>query len=120
MNRNVIAFVDDMFFAAKIRAVAEHLGLQVKFAKSFDAVVEAARGDLPSAIVVDLHLQKCPPLELARQLKADNDLQSVRLIGFFSHVEKELQYAAIEAGYDSVLPRSLFTQKLPQILSGEF
>src|ERR1700687_99713 len=43
MPQNVIAAVDDMFFASKIRAVAEHLGLSVTFAKSVAAVIEAAR-----------------------------------------------------------------------------
>ena len=34
MSHNVIAAVDDIFFAAKIRAVAEHLGVDVRFAKT--------------------------------------------------------------------------------------
>ena len=120
MTQNVIAAVDDMFFASKIRAVAEHLGVPVRFAKSAAAVVAAARAEAASLIVADLHSQKCEPLDLARQLKSDPDLQSVTLIGFFSHVDTALQQAATEAGYDRVLPRSAFTNNLAQILSGEF
>jgi len=120
MSHNVIAAVDDIFFAAKIRAVAEHLGVDVQFAKSAGAVIEAARANEGSVVVVDLHSQKCQPLELARQLKADANLHSVTLIGFFSHVETALQQAAMNAGYDHVLPRSAFTKNLAQILSGEF
>ena len=63
---------------------------------------------------------RCQPLELARQLKADANLHSVTLIGFFSHVETALQEAAEAAGYDRVMPRSAFTKNLAQILSGEF
>jgi|ERR1700720_971 CheY-like chemotaxis protein len=120
MPQNVIAAVDDMFFAAKIRAVAEHLGLNVRFANSASAVIEAARADEATVVVVDLHSQKCQPLELARQFKADTNLHSVTLIGFFSHVETALQQAAENAGYDRVLARSVFTKNLAQILSGEF
>lgn len=120
MSQNVIAAVDDMFFASKIRAVAEHLGLTVTFAKSVAAVTEAARKEAPSVIVVDLRSQRCQPLELARELKADSDLRSIPLVGFFSHVETALQVAAQEAGYDRVMPRSAFTNNLPRILSGEF
>ena len=119
MSRNVIAAVDDMFFASKIRAVAEHLNLSTHFAKSVGAVIEAARKDMPSVIVVDLHSQKCEPLQLARELKADNDLRSIPLIGFFSHVETSLAAAAQEAGYDRVMPRSAFTSNLARILNGE-
>jgi PleD family two-component response regulator len=120
MPHNVIAAVDDIFFAAKIRAVAEHLGVDVRFARSAGAVIEAARASEGSVVVVDLHSQKCQPLELALQLKADANLHSVTLIGFFSHVETALQQAAMNAGYDHVLPRSAFTKNLAQILSGEF
>jgi CheY-like chemotaxis protein len=120
MTQNVIAAVDDMFFAAKIRAVAEHLGVPVRFAKSAAALIEAARAEAASVIVVDLHSQKCDPLGLARQLKNDAKLRSVSLVGFFSHVETAFQRAAVEAGYDHVLPRSSFTNNLAKILSGEF
>jgi CheY-like chemotaxis protein len=120
MSRNILAAVDDMFFASKIRAVAEHLGLTVQFAKSVAAVTEAARKEAPAVIVVDLHSQRCQPLELARELKADHDLRSIPLIGFFSHVETALQAAAQEAGYDHVMPRSLFTRNLAQILRGQY
>lgn len=117
MSQNIIAAVDDMFFASKIRAVAEHLGITVQFVKSVPAAIEAVRQTLPSVIVADLHSQRCQPLELARQLKADAELRSIPIIGFFSHVERALQTAAQEAGYDRVLPRSAFTRNLPEILS---
>ena len=119
MTRTVIAAVDDMFFAAKIRAVAEHLGVNLRFAKSASAVMETARAGNVSLVLVDLHSQKLQPLELARQLKADAKLNSITLVGFFSHVETELQQAAQAAGYDRVMPRSAFTRNLPQILSGD-
>ena len=120
MARTVIAAVDDMFFAAKIRAVAEHLGVNVQFARSASAVMEAACADNMSLVVVDLHSQKCQPLELARQLKPDPNLSPITLVGCFSHVETELQREAEAAGYDRVMPRSAFTRNLPQILSGDF
>ena len=120
MSQSVIAAVDDLFFASKIRAVAEHLGLRIQFARSDQGVIDAARGETPSLIIIDLHSRKFQPLELARQLKKDNQVSSVPIVGFFSHVETELQKAAEEAGYDRVLPRSVFTSRLAQILSGEF
>jgi CheY-like chemotaxis protein len=107
-----------MFFASKIRAVAEHLGLAVQFVKSLPAAIEAIRQEPPALIVADLHSQRCQPLELARELKADDALRAIPIIGFFSHVETALQAAAQEAGYDRVMPRSAFSNNLAQILSG--
>jgi len=58
-------------------------------------------------------------LELARALKGDDTLTGVPLLGFFSHIQTELQQAAIEAGYDRVMPRSAFTKNLAAILAGK-
>jgi CheY-like chemotaxis protein len=118
MTKPVIAVVDDMFFASKIRAVAEHLGVRVRFVRSADEAIAAAREDVPSLILADLHAQKCDPFILAEQLKADGTLRAVPLIGFFSHVQTELQQRAEQAGYDRVMPRSAFTKYLPEILGG--
>ena len=116
MSKPVIAVVDDMFFASKIRATAEHLGVAVRFARGLDEALEAARQDKPSLVIADLHAQKCDPFNLAEQLKADETLRAVPLVGFFSHVQTELQQRAEQAGYDRVMPRSLFTKRLPEIL----
>ena len=116
MSKPVIAVVDDMFFASKIRAVAEHLGVRVHFAKSTEDALTAARTDEPALILADLHAQKCDPFTLAEQLKADESLRGVTLVGFFSHVQTELQQRAAQAGYERVMPRSAFTKQLPEIL----
>jgi CheY-like chemotaxis protein len=118
MTKPVIAAVDDMFFASKIRAVAEHLGVQVRFVRSAAEALAAAREDVPSLILADLHAQKCDPFMLAEQLKRDETLRTVPLVGFFSHVQTELQQRAESAGYDRVMPRSAFTKKLSEILGG--
>lgn len=116
MGKSVIAIVDDIFFASKIRAVAEHLGARVRFARSIDEALEAARSDKPSLIIADLHAQKCDPFNLAEQLKMDETLRAVPLLGFFSHVQTELQQRAEHSGYDRVMPRSAFSKHLPEIL----
>lgn len=119
MSRRVIAVVDDMFFASKIRAVAESLKVDVRFARSAAEALEAARTIEPSLILADLHAQKCDPFALAEQLKADEKTRAVPLIGFFSHVQTEWKLRAEQAGYDRVMPRSAFSKKLPEILGGD-
>ena len=118
MMKPVLAVVDDMFFASKIRAVAEHLGVQVRFVRSADEALAAAREDVPSLILADLHAQKCDPFALAEQLKADEALRAVTLVGFFSHVQTQLQQRAEQSGFDRVMPRSAFSKNLPEILGG--
>ena len=119
MSRSVIAIVDDLFFASKIRGTAEALGVAVSFPRHADGVRELIQRNPPALIICDLHSEKFDLLGLARTLKADAATRDIPLIGFFSHVQTDLQKAAEDAGFDRVMPRSAFTTKLPQIISGE-
>lgn len=116
MTRNIFAAVDDMFFAAKIRATAEALGVSLKFYRKLDAMVAAVVEQSPDLIIVDLHNEKLDPIELARELKSNENSKAIPLLGFFSHVQIELQRQAQEAGFDQVIPRSVFSRDLAQIL----
>jgi CheY-like chemotaxis protein len=111
MPRNVIAIVDDLFFASKIRGTAEAVGVSASFPRHADGVKEL--------IICDLHSQKFDVLSLAKILKADAATQTIPLIGFFSHVHVDLKRAAEEAGFDRVMTRSAFTNDLAAILTGD-
>ncbi len=118
MSRIIIAVVDDLFFASKIRGTAEQVGVSVSFARSVDALIETASRDQPSLIICDLQAQKIDPIQLAKRLKGDEHLRAIPLLGFFSHVQIELQRQAEAAGFERVQPRSAFTKNLAEILTG--
>lgn len=118
MSRKIIAVVDDMFFAAKIRAVAEAVGVEISFPRTKEAAIAKARETQAQLVVVDLHNQRLDSAELAKDLKADEQLSKIPLLGFFSHVQTELQRNALDAGFDQVVPRSVFSRDLEQILRG--
>jgi PleD family two-component response regulator len=117
MSGVIIAVVDDMFFASKIRAVAEAVGAEISFQRSQEALIKKAREAKPQLIIVDLHNQKIAPTGLAQALKTDDELRAVPLLGFFSHVQTELQQSALAAGFDQVIPRSVFAKDLPNLLA---
>ena len=118
MTRTVIAAVDDIFFISKIRAAAEHLGVDVRFARNADALLASALDNKADLIIVDLHGQTIDPIALATALKSDPELKTIELLGFFSHVQTDLMSEATEAGYDRVMPRSAFSKDLATILVG--
>ena len=118
MIRTVVAIVDDIFFVSKIRATGKALGLVVKFPRSAEAFRTIIEDEKPALIVVDLHNEKIDPFDLAKDAK-DNSTKDIPLLGFFSHVQVELQRRAREAGYDAILPRSVFARDLANILAGE-
>lgn len=106
-----------MFFASKIRATAEAVGVEVSFPRSVEKAIEKAREAKPALVVVDLHNSRLDPVALATELKSTEDLREVKLLGFFSHVHTDLQRNALAAGYDQVIPRSVFARDLGQILT---
>lgn len=119
MARTVIIAVDDMFFVAKIRATAEHLGVTLRSVRNLETLLNVAREGQTDLIIVDLHAQKLDPLTVAQTIKSEAQLASIPLLGFFSHVQTELKKNALAAGYDSVIPRSVFSRDLEAILEGK-
>ena len=106
-----------MFFRSKIQAVAEAVGTEISFPRNKDVLIQKAREAKPKLIIVDLHNQKMDSAMLATELKSDEELRSIQLLGFFSHVQTELQSNAIAAGFDQVIPRSVFARDLQKILA---
>lgn len=115
-KRAVVIAMDDLFFAAKIRATAEALGVTTHLAKDKASIFKIAHEILPSLIIVDLHARGFDPLALGSELKDDESLREIELVGFFSHVQTELLREAQRAGFDHVLTRSAFTMRVADIL----
>jgi PleD family two-component response regulator len=119
MIRTVVAVVDDMFFVSKIRATGKAVGAIVKFPRTAEAFRTIVEDEPPALIVVDLQNEKIDPFDLAQTVKENAAVKHIPLLGFFSHVQVEFQRRAREAGYDEILPRSVFARDLANILAGE-
>jgi CheY-like chemotaxis protein len=112
----VLVAVDDLFFWAKIESAARHAGVRVEQALSAIQIQERLKRAVPGLIILDLNSVACEPLDTIRKIKSHPGLKNVLLVGFLSHVQIELEQAALEAGCDRVLPRSRFSATLPAIL----
>jgi CheY-like chemotaxis protein len=113
----IFAFVDDLFFQAKIQETARKLNVKVEFCKSEKDLLDRIKlngEEKPSLIIFDMNNANAKPLALIPKLKAK--LKKTSVIGFLSHVQGDLKQKAHEAGCDMVLPRSAFSQNLPQLL----
>jgi CheY-like chemotaxis protein len=117
-NSRIFAFVDDLFFAAKIQETARKLNVKVEFAKNDKDLAERMQQngeEKPSLIIFDLNNANAKPLTLIPKLKSKLK-KGTSIIGFLSHVQGDLKQKAHEVGCDMVLPRSAFSQNLPQLL----
>jgi hypothetical protein len=115
----ILFFIEDLFFIAKIQETARKLGVKVAFIKNDkEAIAEltgAVEEDRPGLIVFDLNNANAKPLTLIPKLKAKFK-RSTSIVGFLSHLQGDLKAKAVEAGCDTVMPRSAFSQNLPNLL----
>jgi len=115
---HIYFFIEELFFVAKIQETAKKLGVKVAFVKNdkdaVDTMMEAEQ-DKPALIVFDLNNANAKPLTLIPKLKAKLK-KSASIIGFLSHIQGDLKAKAVEAGCDVVMPRSAFSQGLPNLL----
>ena len=109
-----LALVRDLFFRAKIDAVAAAVGVEVEYGSSLDSIAPRISATHPSIIFTDLSDATFPNLETLKQIRAA--APGARVIGFASHVDLKSLKAAREAGYDQTLSRSEFTAQLPDLL----
>jgi len=114
-SRKVLAVVDDLMFAVKIDAAARQSGVIIEYAKTLEDALLKCRA-LPSLVLIDLNHNKLDVLGLIKSFKSDEELKKVSLLGFISHVDGERKQAAVDAGCDSVVPRSAFSVNLAKIL----
>jgi DNA-binding NarL/FixJ family response regulator len=114
---SVLAAVDDLFFATRIRETARQFGVPVEIvpAAKFELALSGrADGDEVTSVIVDLNSTEA--IELIRRLKTASRTRDVPILGFVSHVAADRIAEARSAGCDRVMARSAFTQQLPELL----
>ena len=117
-SSRIFAFIEDLFFLAKIQETARKMNVKVEFVKTDKDLLEHMKQngeEKPSLIIFDLNNANAKPLTLIPKLKSKLK-KGTSIIGFLSHVQGELKQKAHEVGCDMVLPRSAFSQNLPQLL----
>jgi hypothetical protein len=94
------------------------MNVKVEFVKTDKDLLERMKQngeEVPSLLIFDLNNANAKPLSAIPKLKAKLK-KGTSIIGFLSHVQGDLKQKAHEAGCDMVLPRSAFSQNLPQLL----
>jgi DNA-binding NarL/FixJ family response regulator len=118
-DRGIVVGVDDMFFAAKIRAAADAVGAEIIRIKAADELIAHVESRGARLVIIDLNSKRLDPIPTIRYLKSKAELETIPIIGFLSHVQVDLMNTAQQAGCDHVMPRSAFSKRLPELLSGQ-
>ena len=116
--------VEDLLFRSKIETTASRLKIETVALNGNNnwghVAISAKLEHVPnyySLVVLDLHLKGTEPVEWIRQFKQNGQTQRIPILAFFSHVEVDLKKRAVEAGCNMVVPRSVFSEQLPQLLA---
>ncbi len=114
MTRSIVACVEDLFFRSKIEATGRHLNVPVRFADAKD-LAAAARQEDTAAILLELSANGAC-FDAVRKLRQEAKTRDLPVIGFLRHTDRELARQAEAAGLTRVLPRSEFSETLPDLV----
>jgi hypothetical protein len=115
----IFCFIEDLFFQAKIHETSRKLGVKVEFVKgdkeSVAKLTDMPEGERPTLLVFDLNNLNAKPMTLIPKFKAKLK-KATSIVGFLNHLQGDLKAKAVEVGCDTVMPRSAFSQSLPNLL----
>jgi len=115
----IFCFIEDLFFQAKILETGRKLGVKVEFVKGDKDTVakltDTPDAERPTLLVFDLNNLNAKPMTLIPKFKSKFK-KATSIVGFLNHLQGDLKLKAIEAGCDTVMPRSAFSQSLPNLL----
>jgi len=114
MTRSIVACVEDLFFRSKIEATGRHLNVPVRFAEPKD-LAAAARQEDTAAVLLELSTNGAC-FDAVRTLRQEAKTRDLPVIGFLRHTDRELARQAEAAGLTRVLPRSEFSETLPDLV----
>jgi hypothetical protein len=115
----VLALVPDLLFGSRVRGTLTAAGHDVELIGDEGALRDRLNDPgAPSAavLVVDLTNDDLGGATLVESLSVSGELEQVRTLGFYSHVDARARERAEQAGFDLVVPRSRMAREGPQLL----
>ena len=117
--QRIFVVCTDLMFSARIREAGALPGAVFEFIGSEEKFEQAVENFNAVLFLCDLHHPKLggeAAGELMKKLRASKRCKGAYAIAFGKHTEPELLKAAEKAGFDKVMPRSLFVKEMPEIV----
>jgi hypothetical protein len=112
-RRKVVIYgAQDLFFLAKIEAIARRLGSKSLQINGLEPLKETVIGNLGALIVCDL---KACVSELGEICALSNESGS-KVLGYYSHSDSVTREKAEAAGVNYIAPKSALERKLENLL----
>jgi hypothetical protein len=114
MSKTIVACVEDLFFRSKIEATARHLNVPVSFT-DLRGLPKVLGEEDAAALLIELSANG-EVLAAVQSLRKEPRTRDLPIIGFLSHVDQKLARDAESAGVTRVMPRSQFSETLPDLV----
>ena len=117
--KRVFVVCSDLMFSAGIREAGISQGVSLEFIDSEEKFDEALEKFRASLFMSDLHHHKLGGERagvLVKKLKSSQKNKGTFTIAWGKHTEPELLKSAVQAGFDKVVPRSLFVKEMPEFI----
>jgi CheY-like chemotaxis protein len=101
----ILVIEDNVDAARSIAEVLEMEGHRVHVATDGLSGITKARALKPAVVLCDIGLPDIDGYEIARTLRADEGLRSIRLIALSGYAQPEDRQRAKEAGFDAHIPK---------------
>ena len=109
--RRAVVLITDLMFGSKVRETLKGTGMEPVFVSSREALATALAG--PAALLIaDLGEAQVPPIDAIRMAKE----RGIAVLAYGSHVDAEALEAGRRAGADTVVPRSVFSASLAELI----
>ncbi len=110
----VLALTADLLFGSRVQGDLSAVGHEVELvgdearlrARLANAEAEVGESAPPDVLVVDLTDAQLDGAGVVERLAGEGALESVKTLGFYSHVDMAARERAERAGFDQVVPRS--------------
>jgi PAS domain S-box-containing protein len=115
--RRVLVVDDNQDTADSIAMLLARSGHEVKVAYSAKKALEAATEYQPEVVVLDIGLPEMDGYEVARRLRLDSRLRSVKLIALTGYGQESDFQRSKEAGFDYHLVKPVELEKIEELLT---
>lgn len=110
---SVLILTSDLTTGSQAQGAATRQHRQAAIALSAAALIDKARANPPSLVIVDLSLARLDIAAVAAELKALNPAPAI--VAFGPHVHETKLNAARDAGCDLVLTRGQFASRIDEV-----
>lgn len=116
----VLALLPDLLFGSRVQSALQMAGHEVELIGTEALLRDRLRdGGAPAAdmLVIDLTGEDLDGAELVRSLSDAGELEGIRTLGFYSHVDTDTRRRAEAAGIDQVVPRSRMAREASELVA---